>query len=265
MPEQRNQAALSQLRRSQRILLFGGGVVTTVMLLLALVIDGISEVRDFVANERYAYSVGKSLVDARIELSETFVRMGVVSSELAWKGNDRSNRALVDRFYENDRQLLIQPASNMRAHLVIGVPGDPFDPEYMTRYLALSAQSARLSVANALARGRTIEGYFYSIDKNLVTVIPAPSRTNERAAAALLDTRRLIETLRIDLSDLKQSEESELISTRRTVRWLPPFSDPISGRELVRIAAPAFDGQKPFVVVVGEIERNELLTPLGKH
>jgi two-component system capsular synthesis sensor histidine kinase RcsC len=235
------------------------------MLLLALGVDSISKIREFVECQQHAHSISKNLVDAQIKRTETFVRTSAIGAELSRKGNDQVDPSLIEKFHENGRKLLIRPALNMPAHLVMGAHGNPIDPEYLARYLVISEQLARISGANALANGRTNEGYFYSTDDNLITIVPAPSRLNGHGATELPGAQQLIQTLRIDPAALALEREKDSLPTRGTVRWLPPFLDPISGRRLVRIASPAFDKQRPFAVVVGEIEPGELLAPLDTN
>jgi two-component system, NarL family, capsular synthesis sensor histidine kinase RcsC len=254
-----NRTALDQLRRSQRILLFGGGVVTTIMLLLAAVVNGLSEIHQFIVDERHAYSVGKNLVDARIEASESSLRTTVASAELAWAGNDAATRALVRRFAENDRQVAIQPAPAARPNLVLGIPEDPLDVIYASRFLALSAQIGRSTVASGVANRRTREGYLYSMTHDLMTIIPAPLPQNDRATTALQNRRQLMESLRIDPRDLAATNSRGSLAGPGQVRWIVPSVDPLSGEKVIRLAVLAFHDNQPFAVLIGKRQPDELL------
>ncbi|MFM0638338.1 ATP-binding protein [Paraburkholderia metrosideri] len=256
-------SALGQLRRYQRLLMFGGGIVVTIVVLLAFALDLVSTVRSYIAAEQQAYLVDRSLVTSEIEASEASFRNGLISAELLWGENHRASQALISSFEAEGSELIIQPSPAVRPHLFVGTPDQPASPDDLARNLGLAVQLARVSMAGSLMRGRPLTGYYYSTTSDLTGFIPAPSPRDAQVAAALANRRGLLESLRIDFGDLSRERVMEPFASRRTVHWLAPFVNPLSGKHVVRLAAPAYDHGKPFAVLVTEYALGELTAPLS--
>ncbi|MGS0895693.1 hybrid sensor histidine kinase/response regulator [Burkholderia stagnalis] len=247
---------LQSLRRYQSISVFGGGIVVTVLVLIACGLGMASIVSGYVEGARRNYLNGVEQTLNEIQVSETSFRNGVANAQLIWQEADDAPAALVDEFLLNDRRLAIRPHPS----LVIGVPAQTGNRAEVARYLSLSVLLSRICAASSINRGRTLEGYHYSLRTGVFALIPHRDR-DDPALASPESRARVLDALRVDFERAYQG----VVDARPQVRWLPPFIDPVSGQSRIRIAAEARDNGKPFAVLVTEYPPDYLLSWLADY
>ncbi|OXI35741.1 hybrid sensor histidine kinase/response regulator [Burkholderia aenigmatica] len=242
---------LQSLRRYQNISVFGGGIVVTVLILIACAFGMGSIVYGYLDGERHNFLTGLVQTLNEIKVSETSFRNGVTNTQLIWRETAPAPDAVVDAFFANGGRIEIKPHPS----IVFGVPGRPVDRIEIARYLSLSVLLARICAASSINRGQTLVGYHYSTRTSLLGFVP-DTGASDAVLATPAERARAMNALRIDFG----GGDSAAADGRPRVHWLPPFVDPVSGVERIRIAAQAqVDGQ-PFAVLVTEYAPEGLLS-----
>jgi|GEM_PF-1499836 len=244
-------STLQSIRRYQRISMFGGAIVVTILILVACGLGIVSIVYGYLDGERRNFLNGVEETVDEIQVSETSFRNGVANTQLIWRELGAAPADVVDGFFAGGQRLVIKPYPS----LVVGVPGQTARRDEVARYLALSFMLSRICAASSLNRGRTLEGYHYSTRTGLFGLVPHLSRDNP--ALATVDARaRVLDALRIDFSDVPPLG----VDGRPHVHWLPPYINPITGQQRIRIAAEARAEGQPFAVLVTEYAPEYLLS-----
>ncbi|WP_175793998.1 hybrid sensor histidine kinase/response regulator [Burkholderia ambifaria] len=251
-----SQSPLQSLRRYLSISVFGGGIVVTILVLIACGLGMASIVSAYVEGARRSYLNGLEQTLNEIQVSETSFRNGVANAQLIWQEASDAPASIVDEFFLNDQRVATRPHPS----LVIGVPAQTGDRAEVARYLSLSVLLARICAASSINRGRTLEGYHYSTRTGLFALIPHRSR-DDPALVSPESRARVLDALRVDF----ERPYPGIVDTRPHVRWLPPFTDPVSGQSRIRLAAEARDNGKPFAVLVTEYPTDYLLSWLADY
>ncbi|MCU9952950.1 ATP-binding protein [Burkholderia sp. BKH01] len=251
-----SQSPLQSLRRYQSISVFGGGIVVTVLVLIACGLGMASIVSGYVEGARRSYLNGVEQTLNEIQVSETSFRNGVANAQLIWQEASDVPAAVVDEFFLNDQRVATRPHPS----LVVGVPGQTGDRAEVARYLSLSVLLARICAASSINRGRTLEGYHYSTRTGLFALIPHRNR-DDPALVSPESRARVLDALRVDF----ERPYPGIADARPHVRWLAPFTDPVSGQPRIRLAAEARDNGKPFAVLVTEYPTDYLLSWLADY
>ncbi|WP_175746818.1 ATP-binding protein [Burkholderia pyrrocinia] len=251
-----SQSPLQSIRRYQSISVFGGGIVVTLLVLIACGLGMASIVSGYVEGARRNYLNGLEQTLNEIQVSETSFRNGVANAQLIWQEASDVPAPIVDEFLLNDQRVATRPYPS----LVVGVPARTGDRAEVARYLSLSVLLARICAASSINRGRTLEGYHYSTRTGLFALIPHRDR-DDPALVSPESRARILDALRVDF----EHSYPGIIDARPHVRWLPPFTDPVSGQPRIRLAAEARDNGKPFAVLVTEYPPDYLLSWLADY
>ncbi|MGU7771921.1 ATP-binding protein [Burkholderia sp. MR1-5-21] len=250
------QSPLQSLRRYLSISVFGGGIVVTLLVLIACGLGMVSIVSGYVEGERRNYLNGLEQTLNEIQVSETSFRNGVANAQLIWQEANNAPASVVDAFFRDDQRVAIRPHPS----LVLGVPGQTGDGDEVARYLSLSVLLSRICAASSINRGRTLEGYHYSTRTGMFGLVPNRNR-DDPALVSHEDRARVLDALRIDF----ERAFPGVVDARPHVRWLAPFTDPVSGQPRIRIAAEAHDNGKAFAVLVTEYPPDYLLSWLADY
>ncbi|WP_321820983.1 MULTISPECIES: ATP-binding protein [unclassified Burkholderia] len=250
------QSPLQSLRRYLSISVFGGGIVVTILVLIACGLGMVAIISGHVEGERRNYLNGLEQTLNEIQVSETSFRNGVANAQLIWREADSAPASDVDAFFRDGQRVAIRPHPS----LVLGVPGRTGDRAEVARYLSLSVLLSRICAASSINRGRTLEGYHYSTRTGMFGLVP--NRNPDDPALASPDARaRVLDALHIDFA----RAYPPIVDARPHVRWLPPFTDPVSGQPRIRIAAEARDNGRTFAVLVTEYSPDYLLSWLADY
>ncbi|WP_175691276.1 ATP-binding protein [Burkholderia anthina] len=251
-----SQSPLQSLRRYQSISVFGGGIVVTLLILIACGLGMVSIVSGYVEGARRNYLNGIEQTLNEIHVSETSFRNGVANAQLIWREAGDAPAPFVDQFFGSGQRLALQPYPS----LVLGVPAQTGSRAEVARYLSLSLLLARICAASSINRGRVLEGYHYSTRTGVFALVPNHGR-DDPALASPEGRARVLDALRVDF----ERTDPGFVDVRPQVRWLAPFTDPVSGQPRIRIAAEARDNGKPFAVLVTEYTPDYLLSWLGDY
>jgi len=254
---------LNQLRRYKRLLVFGGGVVTTLMLLIAFALAVVSAVRAHVAAERRAFVIDHDRVMEQIRAGEASFRIALVGAELAWANGAKIDPALVNKFRARDDGIVLQPTTVEWPQRVFAVNAGTLQDDEIRRYLVLAEQLSRAREIHSLARGRQLPGYFYGVEYDIAGIMPSPqSGSPWPATATAADRERLMAALAKGLNRFVDSPPGTRDESRRRLFWSAPTLSPLTGKSVIRLAAPLFHDNRPFAMVVTEYEPDVLIAPL---
>ncbi|WP_321959011.1 ATP-binding protein [Burkholderia cenocepacia] len=244
-------STLQSIRRYQSISMFGGAIVVTILILIACGLGIVSIVYGRLDGERRNFLNGVEETVDEIQVSETSFRNGVANTQLIWRELGAAPADVVNGFYANGQQIAIKPYPS----LVVGVPGQTAQRDEVGRYIALSFLLSRICAASSINRGRTLEGYHYSTRTGLFGLVPHLSRDNP-ALATPEARERVMAELHIDFP----AAPPVTPDGRPSVRWLPPYLNPVTGQARIRIAAEARADGQPFAVLVTEYAPDHLLS-----
>ncbi|WP_098554583.1 ATP-binding protein [Burkholderia sp. JKS000303] len=245
-------STLQSIRRYQSISMFGGGIVVTILILIACGLGITSIVYGYLDGERRNFLNGAEEASDEVQVAETSFRNGVANTQLIWRELGAAPPDVVNAFFDSGQQFAIKPYPS----LVVGVPGHTAQRDEVARYLALSFMLSRICAASSLNRGRTLEGYHYSTRTGVFGLVPHLARDNPALATAEARAQ-VLAALHIDFDGLAPNDG------RPHVRWLPPYTNPVTGQVRIRIAAEARAGGLPFAVLVTEYAPEYLLSWLS--
>ncbi len=247
---------LDKLQRYQHRLVFGSGTVITILILFGLAISLIFIAHDFILNEHQRYLLDKEQIVQKIEKHEIMLRNNVNAFELLWRQTAPLTLSLLLHYLRDDRQTIGQPYPT----LIVDIPGSSDRQATVERYLHLTSQFSHIYAARSLNSSNPPEGgYHYSVNES-VLALNCLSTTDRCKAPTPGERRALMEALRVPFK-----KNANGFSTRLSTQWLPPFIDPISREIRLRVAARAYDGIRPFAVLVSEYKPDMLISPLASH
>ncbi|ENH6340307.1 response regulator [Burkholderia vietnamiensis] len=244
-------STLQFIRRYQSISMFGGGIVVTILILIACGLGISSIVYGYLDAERRNFLNGVDETAEELQVAETAFVNDVMNAQLIWSETAPAPADVVDTFFTHGQELAVTPYQS----LVVGVPGQTAQRDEVARYLALSFMLPHLCATSADNRACTVEGYHYSTRTGVFGIVPRPAR--DHPALATARTRaQLLAALHVDFDGPMPAQSDG----RPSVRWLPPYVDPVTGRSRIRIAAQARAGGGAFAVLVTEYAPEYLLS-----
>lgn len=246
------QTKLRLFQRSQSFLLFGGAALVTCMIVAACALGIQSLLEDYLDDEQQNFLLAHAQVVHEISLSESSFRNGVLNAELLWREATTADPELTTRFYAQQLNALIKPYPSQ----ALGIPKALRSRAEVARYLSFSVQLSRICAASSLNRGKTIEGYHYSADGDLLVLVPSAGDVLN-AVPDPAQRSVLFDAMQVPFGDAAPADPM-----RPQVRWLPPFTNPISGEQRIRLVAQAFDGMRRISVLVTEYPPEMLLARL---
>lgn len=262
MPVNKNRkpSEIKLLRRYQRSLLLGGGVLLSMALILGACLAVWSDIQDYIAEGRAVYVANKALITQEIEKKQAAMRRGIIYSELVWRATGTQRQ--VDDFRSG--QLLMQADPYVVSQLLLGDISPHHPPQEFARLLEFSETQAYAVTASARERGESFAGYFFNPAHTFVSIASPPPASTLLSNIPSSDVRRLIDRLAPDIGDLNDPAYLASLRESRRVFWQPPMPDPFTGETVLQVAAPGFDGERPFAVFVSSISFDVLYKWLRK-
>ena len=262
MPVTKNRkpCEIKLLRRYQRSLLLGGGALLSLALILCACLAVWTDIQDYIAESRAVYTANKALVTQEIEKKQSAMRRGIIYSELVWRAAGSQRR--VDDFRTG--QLLMQADPYVVSQLLLGDVSSQHPPQTFARFIEFSETQAYAVTASARERGESFAGYFFDPAHTFVSIASPPPAHALLSNIPSSDVRRLIDRLAPDIGDLNDPVYLASLRESRRVFWQPPMPDPLTGETVLQVAAPGFDGERPFAVFVSSISFDVLYKWLHK-
>ena len=239
--------------RLQRGLLFGGAAVMSAVILVVAALAIYAKVSGYIADARLVFTAHKSMLQLEVETKQAALRRGVIHAEMLWS-TDRSYAArelLVRDFRNQGGRVYLRPDPKVLPQQALGdVASRP--AEAYRNYLVFSDEMAYTVSASSRQRGRSLSGYHYTPDESYITIIPPPKSGNPLADVQARTVPELIRRVAIDLGDLGNPAVDRALRESRKVKWVAPHVDPFTGQDVFKLAQPAFDGDKPFMIFVSD-------------
>ncbi|MFU5483910.1 ATP-binding protein [Pseudomonas aeruginosa] len=252
--------ALSRFRRYQRLFMFGGGVLVSVMVLLMFLIEARAIVLRQIESVRQAFIAEHAVLLREVEAREDSFRIVQVGAETAWRHATSFDLAYVREFRRQERQLLLEAAPILRPQWIFGAGGTLADEASLGRFFNLAVELGRATSVDRLVTGEVLSSYFYSLHHNIAAVVPAPeSEVRQRIVA---DRSHYLQLLTHDVDQRIFWPVKVGTSIRpQSLYWLPPYLNPYTQRQAIRIAAPILDQGVPFAALVMEYPLPKLVEP----
>jgi two-component system, NarL family, capsular synthesis sensor histidine kinase RcsC len=249
--------------RRQRTILFGGGAIVTIVLLLVALAVIQSMARDYIG-ERYAeFSVRAALLQLDFATREGILRIENQHQEATWPEREPASAAMQEAFGNEHGQLTLRGNNRFDPVQVIGdLTGAPPAAGY-ARYLALAQEFSYRLGAYSTSQGALLGGYFYSPDGGFVGITLSPEKPLLHRSDGSVDTHALVRAISTGLDTGASATKSDDGMNRRTI-WLPPFTDPLTGRIAVRAIQICYADGKPFLVIVTEMPVYALRAKFGE-
>ncbi|WP_080430501.1 hybrid sensor histidine kinase/response regulator [Burkholderia ubonensis] len=241
------------LSRYQRGALFVGGGILSVVIVLAIAYSAYNSVRDYIAQGRATFLVNLSLLRIEIETRQALFSRTVASSELLWGERRHPSAGLMQSFSDQRGQSVVQAGAGHASQLAFGqvTPDQPVTS--FAAYLGFTDGLGQVMSAAGRQRGGELSGFLYSPDETFISIFPPPALGAPFELAGVQDTRSLVRRLALDVGDLSKPEVRASLLAARGATWLPPVNDPMSGENVFRMVQPAFAGNEPFLIFVGNV------------
>lgn len=240
---------LESFRRYQRVLIFGGGIVATVLVMLML----FAEVRTTLLKHRalllQAFGSERALLLKEIDAREDAFRIVLIGAEIVWREGQHFDLAGVESYRQHERQWLLDSSSALRPQWVFGTGHEWVGDEELARFFSLATEVGRGTSLDRMVKGEVISAYFYSLQHNIVGIIPSPDLDARSTIAQ--DRSHFLRMLTRDI-DQRISVSHVEGESHHPLYWLPPYTNPYSGERVLRIAGPIMDRGTPFAALVME-------------
>ena len=264
MPNAQSSTVLSAMRRFRRSALFGGGIVLTVMALLTFGIAVASIVRAHVDGERRNLQVEGERMASEVVKAEAIVRSTVYLAELVWNQSAATSTDVAARFRAGGGQLVQQHSGGL--HSVLFASSTPQAPvPELERLIAMTDGVSRTLAATASIQGYRLSTYFYTPSADFIAVSPFPWPDQATLDTATANRQALFGALTQDADGpIAPATLHDPGTDLHTVRWLPPYRNPLTGVMSTRMSIYGLDAQgKPFAVFVCEIPTSAVLDGLS--
>ncbi len=255
---------LVRLRRNQYVLVNGGGLLITVLVLLACAFEISASLRGYLSQVQDEISVDVrrlSDVGARTTAS---MRNNVQNIELTLKTKVPVDERLLRQFEESGAALQIQSLSKSQHALVVN--NDPaMGAQEIWPYLHVGQYMSSVASVIAARNEGELSAYLFSPDKRVVLLTVAPWQ-GDTWQQQLMQERTLLTTrLTEGMDDLQFATESKVRGATPALRWLAPYSSPLTCKPAFRVATTIHDaGGKDFGTLVFELPVKSLAAQVPK-
>ncbi|WP_193101698.1 hybrid sensor histidine kinase/response regulator [Burkholderia sp. Z1] len=255
MNDQPRRGLSGRIRHNQNLLLYGGGIVVTLVVVAAFAIDAVSTVQTYVRQITQQWTLDMRRIEQETTRYEAVFRNNLLNVEATWNGGAKAEAATVAAFDAQGRVLVMPGDTNSVPVLMAGRAGGPVPPE-LNRYIGVATRMAGvLHIIQSRGAG-SLTNYLYSPENGLVlaslSTWPDPAVLRTRLA----DRDRVLEAFGTNRGQPLMPATLPDVDVRtgqRPLRWLPPYTDPLTGEPAARIAALVRDAAgKPIGVLVGE-------------
>lgn len=251
---------LKLLQRYQRNLLLGGGLLLSLAFISGVCFAIWSDIQDYIAEGRAMYVANKALISQEIEKKQAAMQRGVVYSELLW-GATGSTEA-TKKF--GTGRMTIQSSHDVVPQLLLGAVTPGSSVNKFARLLAFSEAQSYAITASARERGESFCGFFFDPEHTFIS-IAAPPKHGGLDHLTSQEIPALIARLAPDMGNLSDSDYLAMLHRTRRVFWLPPAPDKLTGETSVQVAAPGFEGDKPFAIFVSSLSLDVFTKWLKKY
>ena len=260
MPDAQSSTVLSVLRRFRRSALFGGGIVLTVLALVTFGIAIASMIRAHVSSEQRELAIEGRRIASDVMLAEMTLRSTVYMTELMWNQHATAASGAAATFEAGGAHMVRQSDAAQQPILFLGATPQTSVPEF-DRFVALADRVSRV-----LAQQRyPFTSYLYTPSRDFVvaSLSPWPDRTH--VDAVLANRAALFDAFTQDAGGaIAPATIDDPQSGLRTVRWVEPYRNPVTGVQSIRLSVHAVDAAgKPFAILVTEIPLGFMLRALS--
>ncbi|MQR02510.1 ATP-binding protein [Glaciimonas soli] len=255
---------LTLLGRYQRNLLFGGGIVLSLVIMVIAAMSAWTRSKDYIAEGRSVFLSHQALLRVEIETKQAALQHDVINAEMLWSDHRLPSENLVRQFAAQHGRIEIRASDKVDPQLALAVLTPDHQAQAYAEYLALTEQQAYVTSTTAIQRARPTTGYYYNPEHTYIAISPTPKANNPIIALDAQNTADLIKRLAINVGDLQNPVVAAHLRTSRNVVWLPPGIGPLTGNEVIKLAQPAFEGDKPFMVFVSDFPASILRNHLSE-
>jgi two-component system capsular synthesis sensor histidine kinase RcsC len=260
MPHAQSSTVLSTMRRFQRSALFGGGIVLTVLALVTFGIAVASMIRAHVNSEQRELAIEGRRIASDVMLAEMTLRSTVYMTELVWSQHAAVATGAAARFQADGARLIRQSEGAQQPVLFAGVTPQTIVPDF-DRVIALADRVSRV-----LAQQRyPFTSYLYTPSRDFVAALLSPWPDQAHLDAALANRPAFFDAFTQDANgSIAPATIDDPRTGLRTVRWIEPYRNPLTGVSSIRLSIHALDTSgKPFGILVTEIPLGFMLRALS--
>ncbi|KVH48398.1 hybrid sensor histidine kinase/response regulator [Burkholderia diffusa] len=252
-----------RIRQNQNVLLYGGGIVITFVVVAAFVFDAAATVQITLRQLTQQWVLSMRRVEQANAGYDAYFRSMLLNIETAWNGGARASSETIDAFRAQGRSFILNGDSQSEPMLIVGHSDGPV-PAELDRYIGVAERMAS-RLANIRSHSRNdLTNYLYSSEQKLAVLSlskwPDPATLRSRLA----DRRRVLDAFASNRGGPLLPAGAPTVDPRtgrRILRWLPPFTDPLTGERAARVAAAVQDAEgRAIGVMVGELPFQLMLT-----
>ncbi|WP_164992143.1 sensor histidine kinase [Burkholderia stabilis] len=242
MPEQQADTYLRPFMRYQRVLIYGGGVLVTLAIFAALAFHMVSIVERYVARERHDLAFDLQHIGDETAQIDAILRNNALNGELMWQQGAMPPNADVDQFFRDNRVF------SLRSHptiLVIGITAGTISRTQVAQVIRFAVNMAPLLDVIASRHGAPISAYAVSANRTLAVLSLRRPPTGAELARLVADRQALGRQLTDQLPATTDRYMTDHVpSGLRSVHWLKPSSDLLTGLPIIRLATTVNDSPR---------------------
>jgi len=237
------------LRRYQCRQILGGGVLISLALISAVCFGIWTDIQTYIAEGRALFVANKALITQEIEKKQAAMRRQVIYSELLWSslGTHRPD------YDFREGRLLMQTNPKVVSQLLLAALTPQHPPKEFSRLIRFSEARARALTASVYEQSGLFVEYFFNPEHSFLSISASPTTRDLLADVPSIGVPDLIERLAQNIGDLTDPLYLAQLRANRRVFWQPPIEDPLTGKMVLQVTAPAFAGMQPFAIFVGSI------------
>ncbi|MGU8077147.1 ATP-binding protein [Burkholderia pyrrocinia] len=254
---------LNVLNRYQRGLLYGGGLLLSCVIVLTVLYSVYAMAQRYIEQMRSAFLMHKSLLHNEMENREALFARLVTSSEVLWAeqhvpGAERNH----GRSGQSGPMPMTVDASASGQRVMGACAGRPV-ADACAAYLGWAEELSKVMGDSQGGGAGAFSGVMYSPDRRFVARV-APDAMALLNPLDMRDVPTLAE--RLVPEDMRSLDWAGWARRRgvRSVAWMTPVMDPLSGNLVLRLARPAISRSQPFAVFVAYVSAEALRDTLRR-
>lgn len=241
---------MTRFRRYQRWQSLGGGVLITAAVLLTFALEAKTTADKYLEYVRQSFVAEHAVLMKEIYTRENAFRIGLASAELMWREAAPFDAVQIAKYRSQGEELLLESDEDSRSQWILGSGSGRVANAAIGKFFNLAEQIGRIPSGSPADHGNSLASFFFGVNGSIAGLVPAPDQAVRQRILA--DRDRYLALLTGEVSRRMLIATDAGTDTWRSLRWIPPVANPISGKQVFRIGGTILDKGVPVAVLVTE-------------
>ncbi len=167
-----------------------------------------------------------------------------------WREAAPFDAAQIAKYRSRGEELLVESDEDSRSQWILGSGGGRVTNGATGKFFNLAEQIGRIPSGGPAAHDNSLASFFFGVNGSIAGLVPAPDAAVRQRILA--DRDRYLALLTGEVSRRMLIATDAGTDTWRSLRWIPPVANPITGKQVFRIGGTILDKGVPVAVLVTE-------------